>query len=169
MPDNYTPLFSEILSKLSKLKTKNQKIAHLRKYNSDSLRQVIKSSFDPKVKWALPFGEVPYIQNEAPEGTEHNNLSYESRKLYHFIEGGNNQLTQNKRETMFVQMLEGLHPDEADILVAAKDKVLHQKYKGLSDNVVKEAFNWNDEYMLPEKEEVVYPQAAGSAAGSPYK
>ena len=167
MPDNYTPLFSEILSKLSKLKTKNQKIAHLRKYNSDSLRQVIKSSFDPKVKWALPFGEVPYIQNEAPEGTEHNNLSYESRKLYHFIEGGNNQLTQNKRETMFVQMLEGLHPDEADILVAAKDKVLHQKYKGLSDNVVKEAFNWDDEYMLPE--EVVYPQAAGSAAGSPYK
>ena len=158
-----------ILSKLSKLKTKNQKIAHLRKYNSDSLRQVIKSSFDPKVKWALPFGEVPYIQNEAPEGTEHNNLSYESRKLYHFIEGGNNQLTQNKRESMFVQMLEGLHPDEADILVAAKDKVLHQKYKGLSDNVVKEAFNWNDEYMLPEKEEVVYPQAAGSAAGSPYK
>ena len=167
MPDNYTPLFSEILSKLSKLKTKNQKIAHLRKYNSDSLRQVIKSSFDPKVKWALPFGEVPYIQNEAPEGTEHNNLSYESRKLYHFIEGGNNQLTQNKRETMFVQMLEGLHPDEADILVAAKDKVLHQKYKGLSDNVVKEAFNWDDEYMLPE--EVVYPQAPSSAAGSPYK
>ena len=169
MPDNYTPLFSEILSKLSKLKTKNQKIAHLRKYNSDSLRQVIKSSFDPKVKWALPFGEVPYIQNDAPEGTEHNNLSYESRKLYHFIEGGNNKLTQNKRETMFVQLLEGLHPSEADILVAAKDKVLHQKYKGLSENVVKEAFNWNDEYMLPEKEEVVYPQAPGSAAGSPYK
>ena len=167
MPDNYVPLFSEILGKLSKLKTKKQKIAHLRKYNSDSLRQVIKSSFDPKVKWALPFGEVPYIQNEAPEGTEHNNLSYESRKLYHFIEGGNNKLTQNKRESMFVQMLEGLHPSEADILVAAKDKVLHQKYKGLSDNVVKEAFNWDDEYMLPE--EVVYPQASGSAAGSPYK
>ena len=167
MPDNYVPLFSEILGKLSKLKTKKQKIAHLRKYNSDSLRQVIKSSFDPKVKWALPFGEVPYIQNEAPEGTEHNNLSYESRKLYHFIEGGNNKITQNKRESMFVQMLEGLHPSEADILVAAKDKVLHQKYKGLSDNVVKEAFNWNDEYMLPE--EVVYPQASGSAAGSPYK
>ena len=155
MPDNYAPLFSEILDTVSKMKTKKEKVDHLRRYNTDSLRMVIKSSFDPKVKWALPFGEVPYIQNEAPEGTEHNNLSYESRKLYHFIEGGNNKLTQNKRESMFVQMLEGLHPDEADILVAAKDKVLHQKYKGLSENVVKEAFNWNDEYMLPEKEEVV--------------
>jgi len=165
MPDNYTPLFSEILSKLAKLKTKKQKIDHLRKYNSDALRQLIKSSFDPKIKWALPYGEVPYIPNEAPAGTEHNNLSYESRKLYHFIEGGNNALTQNKRETMFVQMLEGLHPEEADILVAAKDKILHQKYKGLSTAVVKEAFNWTDEYVV---EEVVYPQAAGSAAGTPY-
>ena len=167
--DTYTPLFSEILDKVSKLKTKQQKIDHLRKYNTPALRQVIKSSFDPKIKWALPYGEVPYIPNEAPMGTEHNNLSYESRKLYHFIEGGNSKLAQTKRETMFVQMLEGLHPDEADILVAAKDKILHQKYKGLSDKVVKEAFNWNDEYMLPEKEEVIYPQAAGSASGTPYK
>ena len=163
MPDNYVPLFSEILGKLSKLKTKKQKIAHLRKYNSDALRQVIKSSFDPKVKWALPFGEVPYIQNEAPEGTEHNNLSYESRKLYHFIEGGNNQLTQNKRESMFVQLLEGLHESEADLLVAAKDKVLHQKYKGLSDKVVKEAFYWTDDYMLDDHH--VYHQAPGPANG----
>jgi hypothetical protein len=68
---------------------------------------------------------------------------------------------------MFVQMLEGLHPDEADILVAAKDKILHQKYKGLSDNVVKEAFNWNDDYMVGEA--VVDPQIPGmSAGGSPH-
>ena len=169
MADNYTPLFSEILDKVSKLKTKKQKINHLQKYNSDTLRLVIKSSFDPKIKWALPYGEVPYIRNEAPEGTEHNMLSYEARKLYHFIEGGNYNLSQNKREMMFVQMLEGLHPDEAEILIAAKDKILHQKYKGLSENVVKEAFNWNDNYMLPDKETVVYPQIPGmSAGGSPH-
>ena len=161
--ETYTPLFSEILDKVSKLKTKNQKVTYLQKYNTDALRQILKSSFDPKVKWALPFGEVPYIANDAPEGTEHNVLSYESRKLYHFIEGGNPKLSQNKRETMFVQMLEGLHPDEAEILVAAKDKILHQKYKGLSANVVKEAFNWTDEYMKPEP--IVYPQTPGPANG----
>ncbi len=48
---------------------------------------------------------------------------------------------------MFIQMLEGLHETEADVLCAAKDKVLHQKYKGLSEPVVKEAFSWNDEFM----------------------
>ena len=108
---------------------------------------VIKSAFDPKIKWLLPEGDVPYARNDAPEGTEHSVLAYESRKLYHFLEGGNASITQNKRELMFVQMLEGLHESEADVLCAAKDKVLHQKYKGLSEPVVKEAFGWNDEYM----------------------
>ena len=161
--DTYTPLYSEILGKLAKIKSKKDKVSHLKHYNDASLRMVIKSSFDPKIKWLLPEGEVPYIPNDAPEGTDHSNLSYEARKLYHYIEGGNPKLTRNKRESMFVQLLEALHPDEADVLVAAKDKILHQKYKGLSANVVKEAFNWTEEYMLPDP--VVYPQTPGAANG----
>ena len=163
MADNYTPLFSEILTRLGKIKSKKDKVTFLKQHNTDALRMIIKSSFDPNVKWALPYGEVPFIPNDAPEGTEHNVLSYEARKLYHYIEGGNNQLTQNKREMMFVQLLEGLHPDEAEIVVAAKDKVLHQKYKGLSVNVVKEAFDWDDDYMVIEHE--MYPQSPGAANG----
>ena len=164
--DTYTPLFSEILEKVAKLKTKKDKIEYLQKYNTDALRMVIKSSFDPKIEWALPEGDVPYTPNEAPEGTEHSVLSQEARTLFNFIKGGNGQLTQNKRETMFVQMLEGLHADEAKLIVAAKDKKLHQVYKGLSANVVKEAFNWTDEYMVDDGEErVVYPQRPGMASG----
>ena len=164
--DTYTPLFSEILTKVAKLKTKKDKVEYLQKYNTDALRMVIKASFDPKIEWALPEGDVPYRANEAPEGTEHTVLSQEARTLFNFIKGGNGQLTQNKRETMFVQMLEGLHADEAKLIVAAKDKKLHQVYKGLSANVVKEAFNWTDEYMVDDGEErVVYPQRPGMASG----
>tara|TARA_Y100001963_G_scaffold27279_1_gene37190 strand:- start:6107 stop:6562 length:456 start_codon:yes stop_codon:yes gene_type:complete len=148
--ETYTPLFSEILDKVSKAKTKQKKIEILRKHNTDSLRMVLKSSFDPNIVWLLPSGDVPYIKNEAPEGTEHTELHLEARKLYNFIEGGNGKLTRNRREMMFVQMLEGLHPDESEIVIAAKDGKLHQKYKGLSANVVKEAFGWNENYMLPE-------------------
>ena len=161
--DTYTLSFAEIFDKVSKIKSKKDKVSFLKQYQTDSLRMVIKSSFDPKIKWALPEGEVPYKPNEAPEGTEHNNLSYEARKLYHYIEGGNPTLTQSKREMMFVALLESLHPDEADILVAAKDKVLHQKYKGLSVNVVKEAFDCDDIYMVIAND--TYPQAPGLAAG----
>ena len=155
-------LISEILEKVSKVKTKKEKVKLLQEYNHNALRMVIKSSFDPKIEWALPDGDVPYTRNDAPEGTEHTSLSYESRKLYHFIKGGDNRITQNKREAMFVQMLEGLHESEAAVLVAAKDKKLHQVYKGLSAPVVKEAFNWNDEYMV---DDPVYPQAPGPANG----
>ena len=158
-------LISEILDKVSKAKTKQEKVNILRQNDHQSLRMVIKSSFDSNIEWQLPEGDVPFIRNDAPEGTEHSSLSYESRKLYHFIKGGDNQINQNKREAMFVQLLEGLHESEAAVLVAAKDKKLHQVYKGLSSNVVKEAFNWNDEFMLIEDDHAVYPQAPGPANG----
>ena len=148
-------LISEILEKVSKVKTKKDKVNILRENDHQSLRMVIKSSFDPKIEWALPDGDVPYTRNDAPEGTEHSSLSYESRKLYHFIRGGDNQINQNKRES--------IHESEAALLVAAKDKKLHQMYKGLSAPVVKEAFNWNDEYMVDEHH--VYPQTPGPANG----
>ena len=156
-------LISEILEKVSKVKTKKEKVTILQQYNHDALRMVIKASFDPKIEWQLPDGDVPYTRNDAPEGTEHTSLSYESRKLYHFIKGGDNQINQNKREAMFVQMLEGLHESEAAVLVAAKDKKLHQMYKGLSKNVVVEAFNWDDNFMVVEHDQ--YPQALGPANG----
>lgn len=163
MPDNYQPLFSEILEKVAKLKTKKEKVAHLQHHNTDALRMVIKSSFDPNIVWDLPEGSVPFIPNEVPEGTEHTMLISEARKLFHFIKGGNNEITRNKREAMFVQMLEGLHESEANLLVAAKDKKLHQVYKGLSKNVVVEAFNWDENFRVVEHEQ--YPQRAGSASG----
>ena len=149
MPEQtYTPLFHEVLSKLGRIKSKKDKVAYLKQHNTDSLRMIIKASFDPKIKWLLPPGEVPYTPNDAPEGTEHSDLAYEARKLYHYIEGGNASLKQNQRESMFIRLLESLHPDEADIIIAAKDGILHQKYKGLSINVVKEAFDWNDNFVV---------------------
>ena len=151
----YTPLMSEILDKVAKAKTKKQKVELLRQHNTDALRMVLKSSFDPRIEWDLPEGDVPYTPNEAPEGTEHNMLVHEARTLYHYIKGGNPKLTQNRRENMFIQLLEGLHRDEAEIIVAAKDKGLHRKYKGLSANVVREAFGWTEDYMQPEPTEII--------------
>ena len=151
----YTPLMSEVLDKVAKAKTKKQKVELLRQHNTDALRMVLKSSFDPRIEWDLPEGDVPYTPNDAPEGTEHNMLVHEARTLYHYIKGGNPQLTQNRRENMFIQLLEGLHQDEAEIIVSAKDKGLHRKYKGLSSNVVREAFGWTEDYMQPEPTEIL--------------
>ena len=161
--NNYTMLFSELLDKVHKAKTKEQKVQILRENNTDSLRKFLKAAFDPKLKWIFPEGEVPYTPNEAPAGTEHTVLATEARKLWHFIEGADNVTKQHQKENMFFQMLEGLHESEAKLLVMAKDKKLLQHYKGLSSNVVKEAFDWDDNFLVVDN---TYPQAAGLASGA---
>jgi len=141
------PLIHEILTMVNNAKDKPKKIKVLQKYDSEGLRMLIKSSFDPKIVWRLPKGDVPFMKNDAPEGTQHTRLEQEAKKLFHYIKGGNDRLNQMKCEQMFVQLLEGLQENEAEVVILAKDKILHQKYKGLSQQVVKEAFSWDDDYL----------------------
>ena len=143
----YNPLLSEVLQKVHNAKTKAQKINILKENDSPALRSICKWSFDPAIESMLPEGAPPYVPNEAPEGTEHTKLSTEHTKLYHYIKGGNDSLQTTRREMMFVQLLEGLHQNEAELLINTKDKKLHQVYKGFPSAVVKEAFGWNDDYV----------------------
>ena len=143
----YTPSLAEVLTKVNNAKTKDNNIAILKENDSEALRAIIKSSFDPNIQWVMPEGDVPYKPNDVPEGTEDTRLNQEYRQLWHYIKGADAKTPQFRKEQMFVQLLEGLHVDEAKVICYAKDKVLHQKYKGLSDNVVKEAFGWNENYV----------------------
>ena len=137
-------LISEVLQKVSNAKTKARKIELLQQYNTDALRMLLIWNFDDSVISELPSGEVPFQANEAPVGTEHTVLEKEARLLYNFVQGGNNGLQQSRRENMFIQMLEGLHKDEANVLCLVKDKQLGKKYK-ITKACVTEAFpqiNW---------------------------
>ena len=141
------PLMSEIATKVNNAKDKPRKLKVLKDNDTVPLRQVLKGAFDPKIEWLLPKGDVPYTINDAPVGTEHTLLSQEAKRLYLFTKGGDNTLSQTKRETLFIQMLEGLSAEEADFLVAVVNKKVNNKYKGFTANLVKEAFNWNDDFM----------------------
>ena len=163
MEETFTPLFSEVLDMVHKAKTKTQKVELLRKYKTDSLKMFLKAAFDPKIEWVFPAGEVPYTPNDSPAGTDHTLLIQESKKLWRFIKGADNVTRQSQKENMFFQMLEGLHESEAKLLINAKDKKLHQIYKGLSSNVVREAFGWDEDFVVPKPD--VYPQATRSASG----
>ena len=83
--DVVRPLMHEVLTMVNNAKVKGKKIEVLRKYSSEGLKMVLKSSFDPKIVWRLPEGDVPFIKNDAPEGTEHTRLEQEANKLFHFI------------------------------------------------------------------------------------
>jgi len=141
------PLVHEIFTQINNAKDKPKKIEVLKKYDNPAIRQLLKAAFDPKIEWDLPEGNPPYIANEAPAGTEHTSLISEARKLYHFVKGGDNTINRLKKETMFVQMLEGLQQKDAEVLIAIKNKNLNNVYKGLTASMVKETFNWNDDFI----------------------
>lgn len=132
-------LMSEILQKISNAKTKLEKGALLFKYKSDALIALLIWNFDESVISLLPEGEVPYTPNENPKGTSHTLLLHEWRKLFNFVKGGNPALNQTARERMFIQLLEGLHKEEAEVLCLVKDKTLGKKYK-ITRACVEEAY-----------------------------
>ena len=145
------PLFSEIATKINNAKDKPRKLKVLKDNDSISLRQVLKGAFDPNIEWLLPSGDVPYTVNDAPLGTEHTLLSQEAKRLYLFTRGGDNALSNTKRETLFIQMLEGLSAEEAEFLVTVVNKRVNNEYKGFTANLVKDAFDWDDNFMQKEK------------------
>ena len=132
-------LISEVLRKVSNAKTKQEKIDLFRRYNSNALRQLLIINFDDSVVCELPEGDVPYTPNDAPVGTDHTRLEHEYKGLYRFFKGGA-KLPGLKRESMFVQLLEGLSAEEAELLVLVKDGRLGDKYKRITKAVVSEAF-----------------------------
>ena len=142
-------LISEIFTKINNAKDKPKKIEVLRQYDTPGMRMVLKGAFDPKIIWDLPPGTPPYIENEAPAGTEHTYLEIEAKRLYNFAKGGNDTINKIRKETLFIQMLEGLHASEAKVLLDIKNKSLNKTYKGLTSDMVKEAMGWNADFVKP--------------------
>ena len=160
------PFVFEVLDLASKQRAKARKIEVLRKYDDPSLRSLFIWNFDPSIITVLPAGEVPYSSLKDEQNTsgtlttridqQSNTMAYsnttsmgnadmtrdrttirkEHTKFYNFLKGGNDSLNGLRRETMFIQILEGLHPLEAEILCLVKDKKLQSKYKITHENVM---------------------------------
>ncbi len=165
LPPN--PFVFEVLDAASKMRSKAKKIEVLQRYAHNSLKAVFIWNFDETVISLLPEGEVPYgsnIEDETQTGTLTDKINdsvskmaemgsnslgsqdqgkasirKEFQKFYNFIKGGNNGLSNLRRETMFINILTGLHPREAEILILIKDKRLEDKYK-ITKEIVSEAY-----------------------------
>ena len=150
------PLLSEILDRVHRAKNKTDKVAILKEENCEPLQQILQWAFNPTITSALPSGAPPYIENDAPEGTEHTLLRTEANGLWHFVKVNDKPADPNIQKTvmerMFIRLLEGLHKDEAELLCMVKDKklVYNQKektgIKGLSVPILQEAFNWDENF-----------------------
>lgn len=127
---------SWILDFTSKLPNDEEKVKCLRANENVAILTVLKFAYDPNIKWLLPEGDAPYVPSN--ESGNEAYLYADARKLYLFIEGGNPNLTQLRRESLFIDFLQNIHPEDAKLIVAIKDKKL--PYKGLSPKIVLKAF-----------------------------
>lgn len=161
------PFAFEVLNLASKQRTNAKKVDVLKKYEDLSLKTILIWNFDETVISLLPEGDVPYastdeqtsysgtltakIDDAVSKMQELNSNSLGSmdqgrssiRKEYHmfynFVKGGNDGLSSLRRETMFINILQGLHPLESEILCLVKDKKLQTKYK-ITKEIVIEAY-----------------------------
>lgn len=125
-----------ILEFTSKLPNQAEQIKCLQANDNNAIRTVLRFCFDPNIKWLLPAGDAPYQQCEFPN--VENMLYAEARRLYLFVEGGNNNLHPLKRESMFIDLLQSITPEDARMLVSIKDKQL--PFEGLSAETVLKAY-----------------------------
>jgi hypothetical protein len=137
LPPN--PFIHEVLELASNQRSRAKKVEILQEYESDALKALFIWNFDDTVISMIPEGQVPYKENEVPVGTDHTSLRREWKHLYNFVKGGNDSISSLRRETMFIQILEGLHPEEAKILCLVKDKALQSKYK-ITYEVIAQAY-----------------------------
>lgn len=126
---------AEILEKVSKLKSEEEKIALLRANNTVALQTILKGAFDPGIIWELPEGVPPYKPNDLVD--QQHRFYAECRKMYLFIKGGHNNLTPLKRERLYIELLESIDPADANLLIAIKDKKM--PYTGITLKLINKA------------------------------
>jgi hypothetical protein len=127
---------SQILQQCSELNSYNQRVEFLRANDNGALRTVLVYALDPNIVWDLPETDPPYKPCEFP-GQELR-LMTEARRLYLFIKGGNPNLATIRRETLYIELLESVSPDDAKLLNSIKNKKI--PYKGITAKLIRESF-----------------------------
>ncbi len=140
------PMVHELLEAVDSERTKAKKISLLKQHGDNAIKSVFIWNFDETVVSMLPTGAVPYqpvdstqITNLGAGVANRSTIRNKADTFYNFVKGGNNGLNKVKRETMFIGLLETLHPSEADLLILVKDKQLGTKYN-ITRELVSEAY-----------------------------
>ena len=130
---------SELLKKAAKKSKVAERAEYLQKHDNPTMRKILKYTFSPKITFnMMPEGAPPY---EPTDGIDLENVLYaETRRLYLFTDGGNPDLKQIRKESLYIELLESVDPEDAKLLVYMKDKKLGDEYKGLTKSVVEKAF-----------------------------
>lgn len=113
----------------------NRDTSALKNYvDNIALKIMFQYAFIPEKKFDLPDGDPPYKPDAAPIGMTPSNFIQEIRRWYIFTR--EKVLPKPRKEQLFIQLLESVHPSEAKLLLAIKDQKLTSLYKNITADVV---------------------------------
>ncbi len=131
----------EILQKVSAMESTEEKMAFLKQHNSLELRDVLRGSFDDCIRWNLPLGKPVYDGRLSKVGESASSLKLKIKIFHYFVKGGaGDAMKPAKRENMFLQTLESIHPQDAEMVLAMKDKKLETLYPGINRDLVQKTW-----------------------------
>ena len=129
---------TEILDKIEKAPTKEEKKALFKQFETNCLRGLMRINFDKTVSMNLPDTDPPYKKiTDKPIGQDHSLLELEYRKFYVWLDK-NVELSQAKKENLFIQMLENLHYTEAEVLLLIQKQNLRHRYPSITEELIRE-------------------------------
>lgn len=132
-------LVSEVLEEAGKIIKRDERIKFLQLNKSPGLTDILRIQYDDTIVSALPEGAPNYRQDDAPKDYQYTILNKAYTQFKYFFKGPiANDMNPLKRESLFLNLLETLHVEEAELLIAAKDKKL--KCKGITKKLVRDAF-----------------------------
>jgi len=148
-------LVSELFDIIEKKPTYQEKLNLLRQYNIDVVRAILRFNYDYNLVFNLPPGEPPFNKiTDRPIGFNQTTLQQEMRRMYIWVNNTDLNVAQLKRESLFINMLEGLHHTEAEVMCLVKDRNLETKYPSLTYELVNEAYPGLLPLPLPKPEPV---------------
>lgn len=134
-------LVHEILEKVSAMESAEPKTAFLKQHDSLELRDVLRGSFDDCIQWNLPLGKPVYDGRLSKVGESASSLKLKIKIFHYFVKGGaGDAMKPAKRENMFLQTLESIHPQDAELVLAMKDKKLETLYPGITRDLVQKTW-----------------------------
>ncbi len=127
----------ELLARIDAIEDEGARADALRTAaRNERMFDVLHYGLSPNIKFLVPAGDPPFKPN-ADTVNSLPNMWNEVRRLYLYVEGGKS-LQDARRQTLFIQTLEFIHPKDAELVLAMKDR--KWPYANISTEFVEKVF-----------------------------
>lgn len=125
--------------KINDLKKKELVIESLKQNSSKLLKEILSYTYDENIIWLLPEGDPPYTPSKDNPVDLLTGLVQQMRRVTIMLNIGDYpNLKSSRREEIFIEIIQTIHPDDAKLLLSMKNRKLSFQY--ITNETIEKAF-----------------------------